>query len=207
MASNERGGGKRRLSKKEQEIIWISSQDTLDAIARLSEHDYEEAKHSLLLSLAKYTRDGPHDWDSFFRHIGAAKVVLEDAEINRVLDDSHLCYAQWRLQSKPASHQWKRRLILNLGLNFRPYSIKGAIKQGLSSFRLPCGVVLQLIRRDPTERPKFLSYHHMYDLPGDHMREGGKVVNGENGFLIVQELESVLFYSGVHLQTRKLNSW
>lgn len=86
--------------------------------------------------------------------------------------------------------------ILNLGLNFKEYAIREALMRGDTTFKLPCGTILKLVRRDPDPQPQFASYHHLYDLSGPHMREGGKAVDEANGFLIVLANESLLFYSG-----------
>ena len=68
--------------------------------------------------------------------------------------------------------------------------------RGDGTFTLPCGTILQLIHRDPDPKPLFASYHHLYDIDGPHMREGGKAVDEANGFLIVEVKDSILFYSG-----------
>ncbi|KAF9018216.1 hypothetical protein BDP27DRAFT_1378458 [Rhodocollybia butyracea] len=86
--------------------------------------------------------------------------------------------------------------ILNLGLNFKAYAICEALMCGDTTFTLPCGTTLKLVCCDPDPKPKFASYHHLYDIGGPHMRKGGKAVDEANGFLIVQANESILFYSG-----------
>ena len=61
---------------------------------------------------------------------------------------------------------------------------------------MPCGTVLQLIRRDPDPKPLFASFHHLYDIDGPHMQEGGKAVDEAHGFFVVSAADSILFYSG-----------
>ncbi|KAF9038249.1 hypothetical protein BDP27DRAFT_1374679 [Rhodocollybia butyracea] len=170
------------------ELEWLLSTTTLEAIACLSAQDYDNAAHPLIQN---------SKWDIFFRHIGDAAATAGTNEASQALHDSLLYYSQWTSQAKTeASHFFKHQLILNLGLNFKAYAICEALMCGDTTFTLPCGTTLKLVCCDPDPKPKFASYHHLYDIGGPHMRKGGKAVDEANGFLIVQANESILFYSG-----------
>lgn len=84
--------------------------------------------------------------------------------------------------------------ILHLGINHKSYTLASAIIQGESSFKLPCGTILNLVQRDFCKAP-FPLHTQMYDSAVP-LGCSGAIVDEAHGFRIVLETESVLFYTG-----------
>lgn len=81
-----------------------------------------------------------------------------------------------------------------LGLGHQHYSVAAAITGGLSYINLPWGTILHLVHRNTTT-PTIPRHTQLWDT---EVPEGysGAVVGEEQGYKIVLEDESVLFYSG-----------
>ncbi|KAK7049483.1 hypothetical protein VNI00_005514 [Paramarasmius palmivorus] len=90
--------------------------------------------------------------------------------------------------------------VLKLDINQDPYDVLDAIRDGQQSIQLPGGTVVDLVRCDTLAKPKFKSYHHMFDCENpDANSRCPEVVNEATGFFVVEPGRSIVFYSGGEL--------
>ncbi|KAF9066236.1 hypothetical protein BDP27DRAFT_1044324 [Rhodocollybia butyracea] len=148
--------GKQNLSKNEKKIIWI--RENISRIEALGADDFAACPHELFAELTVFlkSRSKPvENWNSFFRHTNAASLMIEDKTIKHTLLVTHIRFVQSKDTSDAMTHHEKRRLLLNIGLNFKEYSVQDAIVEGNKSMTLPGGTVLKFEHRERDREPIF----------------------------------------------------
>ncbi|KAJ3774034.1 hypothetical protein FB446DRAFT_501453 [Lentinula raphanica] len=191
---------KKRLSKNDLKIQWIQS--NLDRIEALQPADFQQQDHPLCTEILEFIRGNKAktaSWETFFRNTNSATTseAIKDTEAEHVLLTTYIRYMQCKEGSDEITHQEKRQLLLNIGLNFKKYSVHDAVVRGDNSVTLPCGTKLKLVRRDRKNPLPFKQHTRMYDIEVPHMEKGAAaVVDEKSGFKVVPVTDSVLFYSG-----------
>ncbi|KAF9036546.1 hypothetical protein BDP27DRAFT_1435633 [Rhodocollybia butyracea] len=155
---------KQNLSKNEKKLIWVK--DNITRIEALQGDDFAADSHPLFLELTVFLKSKSKpvaDWDAFFRHTNAASQDIEDKVIKHVLLVTHVRYVQSRDNPDVMTHREKCKLLLNIGLNFKEYSVQDAVVRGNTSMKLPCGTILKFKRRERDHKPLFKMRTTMYD--------------------------------------------
>ncbi|GAW03906.1 hypothetical protein LENED_005660 [Lentinula edodes] len=184
----------KRAKKSNKKIEWIVQ--NLSTIETLTpEALYQETHPTLEVYARAVEYQGVLNWNNFFRQLKSVSLENNPKAIH-VVQNTYLRFIQSKDLNDQATHQEKRRLILHLGINHKSYTLASAIIQGESSFKLPCGTILNLVQRDFCKAP-FPLHTQMYDSAVP-LGCSGAIVDEAHGFRIVLETESVLFYTGDH---------
>ncbi|KAL0057975.1 hypothetical protein AAF712_015369 [Marasmius tenuissimus] len=180
---------------------WLRSPDGGTQIRLIQKQDFDNNSHPVVLKMKDIHNDVEMDWEKVIRYVQNCTSAATDP-CHSIARDLQRSYREWKADKKSASvsHGEKRNFIHNLGIG-REYSVSEAIQRNETSIILPGGTTLQLVYRKPDPNPKFNTHHHMTDLPTEFgpatkLRvKDPVVVDVENGFYIVEQDTSILFYS------------